>query len=217
VAVFGEDVDRDKFDVEFVSVGDCCELRVSARIRAISLLVKPAGIGTTGRERGTAAGGAEDRRWRATISADGSSVTKGCWPVEIPESSVSSREFGSKGVTFVSEPASSKSGLKGRIVDLGLARLRRSCTKAEIPITARMAPAPPMMPPTIAPMFRFLCGVGLLAFIVSTGALRGSKSGMNRWRRVRFTNFSANGANTAPCAGLINVIATSTGAPDPVP
>jgi hypothetical protein len=177
VTVFGEDVDRDKFDVEWL--WDCCKLRASARIRAISLLVKPAGMGATGRERGSTAGGVEDRerRRRATISASGSSVTKGSWSVETPESWVASKEFGSKGVTFVSEPAFPKSVEKGK-VDLGLARLRRSRTKATVPITARIAPAPPMMPPTIAPVFCFLCGVGVLvvslAFIVSTGALRGS-------------------------------------------
>jgi hypothetical protein len=174
VTVFGEDVERDKFDVE--ALWDCCELRVSARNRAISLLVKPVGIGATGRERGSTVGGVKDRRWRATISASGSSVTKG-WSIEIPESWVASKEFGSKGVTFVSGPAPTKLVEKDKMV-VGLARLRRRCTKATIPITARMAPAPPMMPPTIAPMFRLPCVVGFstvpLAFIVSTGALRGS-------------------------------------------
>jgi hypothetical protein len=173
VTVFGEDVDRDEFDVEWL--WDCCELRTSARNRAISLPVMPAGMGATGRERGSTAGGVEDReiRRRATISASGSSVTKGWSSVEIPESWVASKEFGSKGVTFVSGPAPTKSVETDKI-RLGLARLRRSCTKTAIPITARMAPAPPRMPPTIAPMFRFL---GLLlvtvAFIGSTGALQG--------------------------------------------
>jgi hypothetical protein len=175
VTVFGEDVDRDKSDVE--RFWGCCELRASARNRAISLLVKPVGMGATGRERGSTVGGVEDRerRWRATISASGSSVTKDRWSVETPESWVASKEFGLKGVTFASGPASTKSVEKALV----LAGLRRSRTKTTIPMTARVAPAPPRMPPTIAPMFRFPCGVGILvpvavAFIVSTGALQES-------------------------------------------
>jgi hypothetical protein len=64
--------------------------------------------------------------------------------------------------------------------DLGLvalARLRRRCAKVTTPITATMAATPPMMPPTIAPMGRFLPDGGVLgstplAFIGSTEALR---------------------------------------------
>jgi hypothetical protein len=64
-------------------------------------------------------------------------------------------------------------------IDLGLARFRlhRRCTKTAIPTRAKMATAPPMMPPAIAAMVRFLCDgglfvVALLAFIVCTGTLR---------------------------------------------
>ena len=130
-------------------------------------------MGATGRERGSTAGGVEDRerRWRATISASGSSVTKDGWSVETPESWVASNEFGSKGVTFSSGSASTKSVERGLV----LARLRRSRTKTTTPMTARMAPALPRMPPTIAPVFRFPCGVGIfvpVAIIGSTEALQ---------------------------------------------
>jgi len=63
-------------------------------------------------------------------------------------------------------------------MDLGLARFRlhRRCAKRAIPIRAKMATAPPMMPPTIAAIVRFLCDGGLfvagLEFIVCTGTLR---------------------------------------------
>jgi hypothetical protein len=63
-------------------------------------------------------------------------------------------------------------------IDLGLARLRphRRRTKRAIPIRAKMATAPLMMPPAIAAIFRFLCDGGLvvppLALIVRTGTLR---------------------------------------------
>lgn len=65
-------------------------------------------------------------------------------------------------------------------IDLGLARLRlhRRCTKRAVPIRAKMATAPPMMPPAIAAIVaRFLCDggvlvVALLALIVCTGTLR---------------------------------------------
>ena len=65
-------------------------------------------------------------------------------------------------------------------IDLGLPRLRphRRCTKREIPIRAKMATAPPMMPPAIAAMFRFLRDGGgvlvvvALGFIDCTGTLR---------------------------------------------
>ena len=110
----------------------------------------------------------------------GSSVTKDRWSVETPESWVASKEFGSKGVTFDCGPASTESVEKDKI-DLGLARLLRSCTKITVPIAVRIAPAPPRVPPTIAPTFRFPGGVGSplgvvvpVAFIVSTGALQGS-------------------------------------------
>jgi len=47
-------------------------------------------------------------------------------------------------------------------IDLGLARLRphRRRIKREIPIRPKMATAPPMTPPAIAAMFRFLCDGG---------------------------------------------------------
>jgi hypothetical protein len=128
-------------------------------------------MGATGRERGSTVSG-----WLATISASG--FPKVRWSVEVPESQVASREFGPKGVTFVSGPAPMKS-FEDKI-DFGLSRLRRSRTKVTIPIAAKMAPAPPKMPPIIAPVFRFLRGIGAvvvpmvpLAFIGSTGALRG--------------------------------------------
>jgi hypothetical protein len=176
VTAFGEDVDPNTFDVE--RLRDCSELRISARNRAISLSDNPAGMGSTGRECGSMGGGKEFRGWRATISVAGSSTTNGRGSLEISESWVASKEFRSKGVTFASAPVSTKSVDKGKI-DLGLARLRRHSTKATIPISAKMAPEPPIVPPTIAPMFRFLCNDGFvgvlpLAFIVSTGALRGS-------------------------------------------
>jgi hypothetical protein len=61
-------------------------------------------------------------------------------------------------------------------IDLGLTRLRRRCTKTAIPITAHTAAAPPMIPPTIAGVFIFLCGdfdfASPLAFMLSTGTLR---------------------------------------------
>jgi hypothetical protein len=123
--------------------------------------------------------------WVLMISSTGGCCSGGT-PVS-RGSQVPSGEFrlGSYGVTFASGPGSTKSVEKVLV----LAGLRRSRTKTTIPMTARMAPAPARMPPTIAPMFRFPCGVGILvpvavAFIVSTGAFR------------------ANGANTAPCAGL---------------
>jgi hypothetical protein len=67
-------------------------------------------------------------------------------------------------------------------MDLGLDRLRfrRGCTKVTIPITAKMAATPPMVPPTIAPTFLFRCfgdGKFVIApftFIVCAGTLRES-------------------------------------------
>jgi hypothetical protein len=60
-------------------------------------------------------------------------------------------------------------------IDLGLDRLRpnRRCAKRLIPIRAKMATAPPMMPPAIAVMFRFLGdGSGALGIIGCAGTLR---------------------------------------------
>ncbi len=119
---FGEDVDRDTFAVE--GLRDCSELRISARNCAISLSDNPAGMGSTGRERGSTTGGSEKfRGWRATISVARSSATNGRGSLEISGSWVASKEFGSKGVTFASAPVSTKSVEKDKI-DLGFARLR---------------------------------------------------------------------------------------------
>jgi hypothetical protein len=65
-------------------------------------------------------------------------------------------------------------------IDIGLARLRlhRRCTKRAIPIRAQMTITPPMMPPAITAMVRFLRDgagplvVAPLRFIVCTGALQ---------------------------------------------
>jgi hypothetical protein len=152
-------------NVESLGLSGCCEVRASARICASSLSDKPTGADVTGRENGERIGSKEDRWRRAIVSALSSSVTTGnsrC-SVVIPEFRVASVDLGP--LHLGSRP-----------------RLRR--TMVTIPITAKMAPAPPMVPPTIAPIFRFLSGVGAsvvpLAFIGSTGALRESQSGMKR-------------------------------------
>jgi hypothetical protein len=105
-------------------------------------------------------------------------------------------------------------------IDIGLARLRlqRRCTKRAIPIRAQMATTPPMMPPAIAAVVRFLRDGGRplvvapLTFIVCTGTLQeGSSQERKTDKGFACTNSEANGANTAPCAGLISIIATSIG------
>ena len=177
-------MDRGTFDVEAPRWRGCGGLRASARNRASSLSDEPAGAGATGRERGSTAGGEEDRCWSATISASESPITKGRCSAEIPESWDASLEFGSKGVTTGincgSTSMDSESVEKDK-TDLGLdrLRLRRRCTKVTIPITAKMAAIPPMMPPTIAPTFLFRCfgdgksNVAPFTFIVCAGTLRG--------------------------------------------
>ncbi len=109
------------------------------------------------------------------MSASASSVTNGCCSATIPESRIASYEYGSKGVTIGSGPASLKSVEKVKI-DLGLDRLRRRRKKEMMPITAKMAATPPMTPPSIAPVFllcdgEFVFPVVPLAFIVCTGTL----------------------------------------------
>ena len=181
----GEDNDCDAFDVDVETPGwgDCGKLRASVRNRANSLADKPTGIGATGGESGSIASGdagEEDRRWSATISASGSPMTRGCCSARIPESWVTSEEFGSKGVTIKCGSAFMESVEYDKI-DLGLdrLRLRRRCTKVTHPIT-KMAAIPPMVPPTIAPASLFRCfGDGKsvvtdapFAFIVCAGILR---------------------------------------------
>jgi hypothetical protein len=74
------------------------------------------------------------------------------------------------------------------------------------------------MPPAIAAMFRFLRDGGdvlvvvALGFIGCTGTLRGVL--VRNEKQIKgslCTNWRANGANTAPCAGLISIIAASIG------
>ena len=149
----------------------------SARNRAISLSDNPTGTGVSGCGSGIGVGGIEDRRWRATISASGSSTTNGCCSAKILESCTNSWVYGSKGVTISSGPASLKSAEK---IDLGLARLRRRRTKVVILITTKTAATTPTTPPTIAPIFpfRFPCDGefvvpgGPSALIVCAGTLR---------------------------------------------
>jgi hypothetical protein len=164
----------------------------SARSRATSFPDKPAGImGAAGRERRCAAAGVgpEDRRWRATISPSASpaAINGRCslrdefiesWVVISSEE----YEFGSKGVTTTCGSASMEleSAVEKDRIDLGLARLRphRRRAKRAIPISAKMATAPPTMPMAIPAMFRFLGDRGgfvvvvPLAFIFCTATLR---------------------------------------------
>jgi hypothetical protein len=105
----------------------------------------------------------------------------GCCCIVIPESWVAGKTFGSEGVPAILGPTWMESVGKDKIgfgpFDFGFRRRRCRSTKVTIPITTKTAPAPPMMPPSITPVFRFLCGVGFpvdtLAFIGSTEALKG--------------------------------------------
>lgn len=162
----------------------------SARSRATCFPDKPAGMGAAGCERGCAAAGVgpEERRWRATISPSGPSVAiNGCCSLRdefIEPWVISSEEyeFGSKGVTITFGSASMEleSALEEDKIDIGLARLRphRRRTKRAIPISAKMATAPPTMPPAIMAAFLFLDDPGVfvvvvpLAFIFCTATLR---------------------------------------------
>jgi hypothetical protein len=113
-----------------------------------------------------------------TIPVSGLSSTKGCCSGGTPASRGSSGEYKlrSEGVSNACGPASRESVGEDK-TDLGLSHLRRRCKKITTPITAKIAATPHMIPPTIAPMSRFLPDGRLrvrspLAFIVSTGALR---------------------------------------------
>ena len=147
-------MDWDAFDVETSRRRGCGDLRASERNRAISLSDNPTGTGATGRKSGSTVGREEgDEYWSAIISASEFPIKKGCCSAEFPESSATSEEFGSKGVTIKCGPKSMTSFEEDRI-DLGLDRLhfRRRFTKVTIPITAKMAAkTPPIVPPTIAP------------------------------------------------------------------
>ena len=158
-----------------------------------------------------------------TIPVSGLSSTKGCCSGGTPASRGSSGEFklGLEGVTIACGPASRESVGENK-TDLGLSHLRRRCKKITTPITAKIAATPHMIPPTIAPMSCFLPDGRLpvrstpLAFIVSTGALRKVLLVRNEKKKLEgllCTNFRANGANTAPCAGLMSRL-TSVGAFD---
>ncbi len=70
-------------------------------------------------------------------------------------------------------------------IDLGLTRLRlhRRCTKRAIPIRAKMATTPPMVPPAIAAMFRFLRDGGR-TLVVGTNIHYTNVSGV----QIQFSN-----------------------------
>ena len=63
-------------------------------------------------------------------------------------------------------------------IERGLGRLRRRRTKTTIPIIEHMTAAPPMIPPTIAAVFDFVCDdesffvTVPFGLMLSTGALR---------------------------------------------
>lgn len=183
------------------------ELKASERNRAISLSVNPTGTGATGCGSGSTAGNEEDRRWCTNIAASGSPILNGCCSAKISE--CWSKEFGSKGDTIICGPASMESVEN---IDLGLERLniRRRFKKATIPITTKMAATPPIVLPTIVPMFQFrfledgfVFGVFVPSrVIVYIGMLRGVIVRDRKMEGPLCTNFRANGANTAPCAGL---------------
>jgi len=125
-------------------------------------------------------GGEKDRWRRAIISASVVSDTNGCCSGGIPEPWIASGKSGSKGVTIICGPASMKSFEEDKI-DLGLDRLHflRRCMKVTIPITEKTAAIPPMVPPTIVPIFwfrfggngKFVFDAVPFAFIVCVGAL----------------------------------------------
>ena len=122
-----------------------------------------------------------------------SPILKAAALAELFASRVPSVEFklGPEGVIAIAcGPAPSRGSFgEGKTV-LGLAHLRRRCTKTTTPITAA---TPPKRPPAIAPMSRFLrdgilLGLTPLVFIVSTGALR--EVARNEKRRVNFARTS---------------------------
>ena len=68
------------------------------------------------------------------------------------------------------------------------------------------------MAPTIAAVFDFVDFFFVavpLGFTLSTGTLRESPSQPWKMEELLCTNFKANGANIAPCAGLITIKPTS--------
>jgi hypothetical protein len=101
--------------------------------------------------------------------------------------------------------------------DLSLLSARRRRTRTVAPITRRTAATPPKTAPAIAPVCDDAadCSLALpapvvvtLAFIVKTGALKErGLSNIKQSKRSPCTNFRANGANIAPWAGLIMVMA----------
>jgi hypothetical protein len=201
-------------------------MRDCARNRAVSLPDKPAGTGVSSCESRVGEGCVADRRWRETIPASGSPVTDGHCSAKILESCAVPQINGSNGVTIGSGVAPMKSVAR---TDVGLALLRRRRTRVAILITAKKATAPPIPPPTIAPMFpfRFPCddelfdgefdspGTGTpLAFIVWAGTLRKYLSQEREMEVPLCTNFRANGAYIAPSAGLIGITVNLVGTPD---
>ena len=139
----------------------------------------------------------------------------GCCIIQAPRSRVSPEGIGLKGVIIIWEISSVESDRPE--MGLGLPCLRRRRTKTTTPITESMAAAtPPMTPPAIAGGFDFACDesddfvvVVPLGFMLSTGALREGPTVSHQRDEALWTNFRANGAYTAPWAGLITIIAIS--------
>jgi len=146
------------------------------RKRASSLLDKPGGTDATGRERGSAGAGVDDRR-SCCCSVQGSEP---CWVV--------SRVLRLNGVTVTDGPPSTKEVEIFDPADLRLLSPRRRRTKTMAPITRTVAATPPATAPAIAPVCDGAASCSLapvvpLAFIVRTGALKeGGLSDMKQSR-----------------------------------
>lgn len=75
-----------------------------------------------------------------------------------------------------------------------------------------MAATPPMTPPIIEPAFLFrklFAGVPSTVIVLLVTLREGPSQERKKNGRTACTNFRANGANTAPCAGLTNIMAIS--------
>ena len=150
------------------------------RKRASSLPDKPGGTGGTGRKRGSAEAGVDDRLRgaEATPPSECSDSSCSCSIQESEPCRVVSRGLVSNGVTVADGPPSTKEVERIDTVDVRLLSLRRRCTKIMAPITRRIAATPAATAPAIAPVCDDTAGCVLAAavvpfnFIVKTGALK---------------------------------------------
>ena len=167
------------------------------------------GTGATGCGSGSTRAGVLvlDRLYESRADpASGCVYSNPCLSAFEPEPwEVASRGPEMKGVIVPGGPTPTKEPKIDDWTDLRLRCLRRRRKKVMAPITTSMATTPPVTAPAIVPVCDGADGdvvVVTLAFIVRTGALEVERLSGMRQSRVIYTNFRANGANIAPCAGL---------------